>query len=55
VITPWNFPFAIPSWKIAPRSLRKTPVRLQSRARTRPLLAERFVELLADAGLPAGA
>ena len=35
-ITPWNFPVAIPSWKLI------------------PALAERFVELLAESGIPNG-
>jgi aldehyde dehydrogenase (NAD+) len=52
-ITPWNFPIAIPSWKLAPALVCGNTVVLKP-AEDTPLLAERFVELLADAGLPAG-
>ena len=53
VITPWNFPIAIPSWKIAPALVCGNTVVFKP-AEDTPLLAERFVELLADAGLPDG-
>jgi acyl-CoA reductase-like NAD-dependent aldehyde dehydrogenase len=53
VITPWNFPIAIPSWKIAPALVCGDTVVFKP-AEDTPLLAERFVELLAEAGLPAG-
>jgi acyl-CoA reductase-like NAD-dependent aldehyde dehydrogenase len=53
VITPWNFPIAIPSWKIAPALVCGNTVVFKP-AEDTPLLAERFVELLAEAGLPAG-
>ncbi len=53
VITPWNFPIAIPSWKIAPALVCGNSVVFKP-AEDTPLLAERFVELLAEAGLPAG-
>jgi len=52
-ITPWNFPIAIPSWKLAPALVCGNTVVLKP-AEDTPLLAERFVELLAEAGLPAG-
>jgi acyl-CoA reductase-like NAD-dependent aldehyde dehydrogenase len=52
-ITPWNFPIAIPSWKIAPALVCGNTVVLKP-AEDTPLLAERFVELLAEAGLPPG-
>jgi aldehyde dehydrogenase (NAD+) len=52
-ITPWNFPIAIPSWKIAPALVCGNTVVLKP-AEDTPLLAERFVELFADAGLPPG-
>src|SRR5262245_8443590 len=52
-ITPWNFPIAIPSWKLAPALVCGNTVVLKP-AEDTPLLAERFVELLADAGLPPG-
>ncbi len=52
-ITPWNFPIAIPSWKLAPALVCGNTVVLKP-AEDTPLLAERFVELLTDAGVPAG-
>jgi acyl-CoA reductase-like NAD-dependent aldehyde dehydrogenase len=52
-ITPWNFPIAIPSWKLAPALVCGNTVVLKP-AEDTPLLADRFVELLAEAGLPAG-
>jgi acyl-CoA reductase-like NAD-dependent aldehyde dehydrogenase len=52
-ITPWNFPIAIPSWKLAPALVCGNTVVLKP-AEDTPLLAERFVELLDEAGVPAG-
>jgi aldehyde dehydrogenase (NAD+) len=52
-ITPWNFPIAIPSWKMIPALVCGNTVVLKP-ARDTPLLAERFVELMAEAGIPAG-
>jgi len=52
-ITPWNFPIAIPSWKLAPALVCGNSVVLKP-AEDTPLLAERFVELFAEAGLPDG-
>src|SRR5207302_1530494 len=52
-ITPWNFPIAIPSWKLAPALVCGNTVVLKP-AEDTPLLAERFVELFEEAGLPAG-
>ncbi|MDX6485666.1 MAG: alpha-ketoglutaric semialdehyde dehydrogenase [Gaiellaceae bacterium] len=52
-ITPWNFPIAIPSWKIAPALVCGNTVVLKP-AEDTPLLADRFVELLDEAGVPAG-
>lgn len=52
-ITPWNFPVAIPSWKLIPALVCGNTVVLKP-AEDTPLLAERFVELLAEAGLPDG-
>jgi alpha-ketoglutaric semialdehyde dehydrogenase len=53
VITPWNFPIAIPSWKIAPALVCGNTVVFKPATDT-PLLGERFVELLAEAGVPDG-
>jgi acyl-CoA reductase-like NAD-dependent aldehyde dehydrogenase len=52
-ITPWNFPIAIPSWKLAPALVCGNTVVLKP-AEDTPLLAERFVELLGEAGVPPG-
>jgi acyl-CoA reductase-like NAD-dependent aldehyde dehydrogenase len=53
VITPWNFPIAIPSWKIAPALVCGNTIVFKPATDT-PLLAERFVELLTEAGIPPG-
>ncbi len=53
IITPWNFPIAIPAWKIAPALAFGNTVVFKPASAT-PLLAARFVEALAEAGLPAG-
>src|SRR4051794_1493173 len=52
-ITPWNFPIAIPAWKLCPALVCGNTVVLKP-AEDTPALAERFVELLADAGVPDG-
>jgi alpha-ketoglutaric semialdehyde dehydrogenase len=52
-ITPWNFPIAIPSWKIAPALVCGNTVVFKPATDT-PALGDRFVELFAEAGLPAG-
>src|SRR2546423_2203228 len=53
VITPWNFPIAIPSWKIAPALVCGNTVVFKP-ATTTPPLGQRFVEVLSEAGVPAG-
>ena len=50
-ITPWNFPIAIPAWKLAPALVCGNTVVFKP-AEDTPLLAERFIELLEEAGLP---
>jgi alpha-ketoglutaric semialdehyde dehydrogenase len=52
-ITPWNFPIAIPSWKIAPALVCGNTVVFKPATDT-PLLGERFVEIFEEAGLPSG-
>ena len=52
-ITPWNFPIAIPSWKLIPALVCGNTVVLKPATDT-PALAERFVELLAESGIPSG-
>ncbi len=53
VITPWNFPMAIPSWKIAPALVCGNTVVFKPATLT-PLSAVHFVQVLHDAGIPAG-
>ncbi|WP_420749621.1 aldehyde dehydrogenase family protein [Rhodococcus sp. O3] len=53
VITPFNFPIAIPAWKIAPALTYGNTV-VWKPAGTVPLLAMRLMQALADAGLPPG-
>ena len=52
-VTPWNFPMAIPSWKIFPAVMAGNTVVFKP-AEDTPLCALRFVEILEEAGLPAG-
>ena len=52
-ITPWNFPIAIPSWKVFPALMAGNSVVLKP-AEDTPLCALRFVEALEEAGLPPG-
>src|SRR4051812_14028404 len=52
-ITPWNFPFAIPTWKIMPALVLGNTVVFKPASYT-PLLAVRLVEILEEAGLPKG-
>jgi aldehyde dehydrogenase (NAD+) len=53
LITPWNFPSAIPAWKLAPALICGNTVVLKP-ASAAPLSAYRIVEALHDAGLPKG-
>jgi acyl-CoA reductase-like NAD-dependent aldehyde dehydrogenase len=53
VITPWNFPIAIPSWKIVPALVCGNTVVFKPATDT-PALGDRFVELLVEAGVPPG-
>lgn len=52
-ITPWNFPIAIPGWKIAPALIAGNTVVFKPASDT-PVLACRLVELFEEAGLPPG-
>src|SRR3954454_17538986 len=49
-ITPWNFPIAIPAWKLCPALVCGNTVVLKP-AEDTPKLAQRFVERLQEAGL----
>jgi alpha-ketoglutaric semialdehyde dehydrogenase len=53
IITPWNFPMAIPAWKTFPALVAGNTVVLKPASDT-PLSAALLVEILAEAGLPAG-
>jgi len=53
VITPWNFPFAIPSWKLMPALVAGNTAVFKPAGDT-PEMAWRFAEIFAEAGLPAG-
>jgi len=52
-ITPWNFPLAIPTWKIMPALVLGNTVVFKPASYT-PMLAVRLVEILDEAGLPKG-
>ncbi|MGI8587827.1 MAG: aldehyde dehydrogenase family protein [Chloroflexia bacterium] len=52
-ITPWNFPVAIPSWKIMPALVTGNTVVIKPASDT-PLCALSLVNILQEAGLPAG-
>jgi alpha-ketoglutaric semialdehyde dehydrogenase len=54
IITPWNFPLAIPAWKTFPALLAGNAVILKPASDT-PLLALKLAEYLQQAGLPDGA
>jgi acyl-CoA reductase-like NAD-dependent aldehyde dehydrogenase len=53
IITPWNFPMAIPSWKIIPALVCGNTVVFKPASQT-PLSAWNFVKVLEDAGIPKG-
>ena len=53
MITPWNFPMAIPSWKIIPALVSGNTVVLKPSELT-PLSAVNFIKVLEEAGVPAG-
>jgi aldehyde dehydrogenase (NAD+) len=53
VITPWNFPIAIPSWKTLPALVAGNTIVFKP-ATDPPALGQRYVELLVEAGLPPG-
>jgi alpha-ketoglutaric semialdehyde dehydrogenase len=53
MITPWNFPIAIPAWKMAPALISGNAVVLKP-AELTPLTAANLAAALTEAGLPAG-
>lgn len=52
-ITPWNFPFAIPAWKIAPALVSGNTVAFKPASLT-PATGAAITRCLVDAGLPDG-
>lgn len=52
-ITPWNFPFSIPLWKIPPALVAGNTVVFKPASQT-PLVAWKIVEMFVKAGLPRG-
>ncbi len=54
VIVPWNFPFVITTWKVAPALAMGNTVLVKPASDT-PLSALRLAELALEAGLPEGA
>ena len=53
LITPWNFPMAIPSWKIFPALVAGNTVVIKPATDT-PASAHHLVEILVEAGVPDG-
>ena len=53
MITPWNFPMAIPSWKLFPAIVAGNTCVIKP-AQDTPLSVFNFVRTLADAGIPHG-
>ena len=53
IITPWNFPIAIPAWKIAPALICGNTLVFKPASST-PLSAVKLVKVFEDAGLPPG-
>lgn len=53
LITPWNFPVAVPSWKLAPALIAGNTV-VWKPAEDTPLVSLEFVKLMEEAGLPKG-
>jgi aldehyde dehydrogenase (NAD+) len=54
LVTPWNFPIAIPAWKLAPALVCGNTVVLKPASQA-PGLALELAKALAEAGLPKGA
>jgi aldehyde dehydrogenase (NAD+) len=53
VITPWNFPFAVPLWMLGPSLLEGNTVVFKPSEDT-PAIGQRLAELFVEAGFPAG-
>ncbi len=53
IITPWNFPIAVPSWKIFPALIAGNTIVYKPSPET-PILGIEFVKVFEEAGLPPG-
>jgi alpha-ketoglutaric semialdehyde dehydrogenase len=53
IITPWNFPIAVPSWKIFPALVAGNTLIWKPSPET-PAISAAFVKVFEEAGLPAG-
>ena len=53
VVTPWNFPFAVPLWMLGPCLLEGNTCIFKPSEET-PAIAQRLVELFVEAGFPKG-
>ncbi len=53
VITPWNFPFAVPLWMLGPSLVEGNTVVFKPSEDT-PAIGERLIQLFAEAGFPPG-
>ena len=53
VITPWNFPFAVPLWMLGP-SLVEGNTAVYKPSEDTPAIGQRLVELFEEAGFPSG-
>lgn len=53
LITPWNFPFAIPTWKAFPALVMGNTVVIKPSDET-PMMVNRLAEILEEAGVPKG-
>ena len=53
LVTPWNFPIAIPSWKAGAALIAGCPIVFKPSSLT-PLCGAKFIEVLEEAGFPRG-
>ncbi|MDL5503002.1 MAG: aldehyde dehydrogenase family protein, partial [Candidatus Methanoperedens sp.] len=53
LITPWNFPIAIPAWKVMPALIAGNTLIFKPASDT-PILSIELVKILQEAGLPGG-
>ncbi|MCK4574845.1 aldehyde dehydrogenase family protein [candidate division WOR-3 bacterium] len=53
LITPWNFPMAIPCWKVIPALLSGNTIVIKPASAT-PATSAKLIEILVEAGIPEG-